>query len=278
MANQLKIKKDVFFLHSNMGGLFSIYYYPIKTISKKGDILYIHPFADEMNKSRRMAALQANSFAQNGFGVLQIDLFGCGDSSGEFCEATWSVWKENISDAIQWIHNKCDSRISLWGLRLGVLLIMDWIKDSIIPIQNLIFWQPVFDGKLAIKKFYRLGSASKMFGKDGNSIREIRQKQSRMESIEIGGYAINSELLRAIEDVKINDYCPSPSSRVVWREISLTTPTDLNLASKKKIEFFRINGCQVNADSINGNFFWNTVEISTVPELIASTTNSVVGE
>jgi len=33
-----------------------------------------------MNKSRRMAALQARVFAAMGFGVLQIDLFGCGDS------------------------------------------------------------------------------------------------------------------------------------------------------------------------------------------------------
>src|SRR5687767_10614876 len=39
-------------------------------------VFYIHPFAEEMNKSRRMAALQARSLAEAGFAVLQLDLLG----------------------------------------------------------------------------------------------------------------------------------------------------------------------------------------------------------
>ena len=53
----------------------------------KGSILYIHPFAEEMNKSRRMAALQARALAKAGYAVLQLDLLGCGDSSGDFGDA-----------------------------------------------------------------------------------------------------------------------------------------------------------------------------------------------
>ena len=49
-----------------------------------------------MNKSRRMAALQARAFAEMGFGVLQIDLFGCGDSSGDFSDARWDIWKQDL--------------------------------------------------------------------------------------------------------------------------------------------------------------------------------------
>jgi uncharacterized protein len=36
----------------------------------RGLILYIHPFAEEMNKARRMAALQSRAFAKEGFEVL----------------------------------------------------------------------------------------------------------------------------------------------------------------------------------------------------------------
>ena len=49
-----------------------------------GAVLYVHPLAEEMNKSRRMAALQARALAASGWVVLQVDLFGCGDSDGDF--------------------------------------------------------------------------------------------------------------------------------------------------------------------------------------------------
>src|SRR5687768_8838655 len=52
-------------------------------------VVYVHPFAEEMNKSRRMAALQARALAASGHAVLQIDLLGCGDSSGDFGDASW---------------------------------------------------------------------------------------------------------------------------------------------------------------------------------------------
>jgi exosortase A-associated hydrolase 2 len=153
-------KRDAFFLPSKSGDLFSIYYHPLDNSSEKGDILYIHPFADEMNKSRQMVALQAVSFAKAGFGVLQIDLQGCGDSKGEFGDATWDAWKENINTAVHWLNTKGKGPISLWGLRLGALLMMDWAKAGSVPIEKYIFWQPVLNGAMAIHQFFRLASAS----------------------------------------------------------------------------------------------------------------------
>lgn len=101
-------KRELFFLPGESGRLFAIYQHPItrKFSSETRDIVYIHPFADEMNKSRRMAALQAKAFSRVGFGVLQIDLYGCGDSSGEFSEARWHIWKENIDTAVNWLMKK----------------------------------------------------------------------------------------------------------------------------------------------------------------------------
>ncbi|MBK8384562.1 MAG: hypothetical protein IPL11_02315 [Candidatus Accumulibacter sp.] len=41
------------------------------------------------NKSWRIVPLQARALATAGYAVLQIDLMGCGDSSGDFGDATW---------------------------------------------------------------------------------------------------------------------------------------------------------------------------------------------
>ena len=62
----------------------------------RGRLLYLHPFAEEMNKSRRMAALACRALAAAGFAVLQIDLRGCGDSSADFGDASWADWQADV--------------------------------------------------------------------------------------------------------------------------------------------------------------------------------------
>lgn len=270
------LKREIFFLPFEKGDLFSIYYHPINDSSEKGAILYIHPFADEMNKSRRMAALQAVSFARLGFGVLQIDLPGCGDSQGEFGGATWDAWKDSINTAVHWLNMKGNGSIYLWGLRLGVLLMMDWAKDASISIENYIFWQPVLNGALAMNQFFRLASASRMMGKDGESLKEIREKISQGQVVEIGGYELNPDLLKAIENMKMEDLSPPKGSRIIWKDISLNDPPDIGPASRKVIDLLEQNNCRIDTKSITGNAFWNSVEISTLPDLITSTTNSMI--
>src|SRR5665647_2167413 len=75
----------------------------------RGLVLYIHPFAEEMNKARRMAALQARALAQAGYAVLQIDLLGCGDSSGDFGEATWKNWVRDVVQGCQWLRKQSNT-------------------------------------------------------------------------------------------------------------------------------------------------------------------------
>ena len=275
----MNLKREFFFIPSQNGNLFAVYYYPLVQHSlEKGDILYIHPFADEMNKSRKMAALQARSFANKGFGVLQIDLFGCGDSEGEFCDAAWDIWKDNINTAIEWLVEKGKRKIFLWGLRLGALLMMDFIKASQVPVNKYIFWQPVLSGKMAMHQFFRLALASQMMGKDGKSLKEIRETLEQKQNIEIGGYELSHELVNTIEKIDMADLCPLPGSRIIWKEISLTDPASIAMPGRKLIDGFKSKRCLVDAEALTGNAFWNTVEISTLPDLIAATTNSMLDE
>jgi len=76
-----------------------------------------------MNKARRMTALAGRRFAEQGFGVLQIDPLGCGDSSGDFGDATPTIWTANFIRAAEWIQERGGSNVWLWGLRAGALLV-----------------------------------------------------------------------------------------------------------------------------------------------------------
>ncbi|HZF80788.1 MAG TPA: hydrolase 2, exosortase A system-associated, partial [Rubrivivax sp.] len=118
-----------------------------------------------MNKSRRMAALQARALAAAGFDVLQMDLLGCGDSSGDFGDASWAAWVDDVVVAGQWLHRQCGSPPALWALRAGCLLAT--AAAAQIGTGRFIFWQPPVAGKPLVQQFLRLRMAAQLGGADG---------------------------------------------------------------------------------------------------------------
>ncbi len=54
---------EVFFLQGAQGQLFSVYHPSSLSGPARGGLVYLPPFAEEMNRARRMAALQARRLA-----------------------------------------------------------------------------------------------------------------------------------------------------------------------------------------------------------------------
>ena len=85
------------------GPLFAVHYAP--TLAQHGRAaIYLPPFAEELNRSRKMASLQARALAAAGIGVLVLDPYGCGDSAGDFRDARWD---RNISDHGREARSRC---------------------------------------------------------------------------------------------------------------------------------------------------------------------------
>ena len=61
-----------------------------------GTVIWVHAFAEELNKTRRMSARMARLLAGEGWRVVQKDLSGCGDSTGDFGDATWAAWVDDV--------------------------------------------------------------------------------------------------------------------------------------------------------------------------------------
>ncbi len=97
-------------------------HHPHAGAQARGAVLYAHPLGEEMNKSRRMAALQARALAAAGFDVLQIDLMGCGDSSGDFESCHLGRLDRRSAGGGPLAAARCDAPLWLWGLRAGALL------------------------------------------------------------------------------------------------------------------------------------------------------------
>ena len=218
-----------------------------------------------------MVALQARAFAQAGFGVLQIDLYGCGDSSGDFAQARWDIWLGDLARAWQWLEQRHTAPSHLWGLRLGALLALEFARQ--VRPQGLILWHPTISGRAHLNQFARLQSAARMF----------TSAPAAEQNTEIAGYRMSSSLADTIgqlDAASLTPRCP-----VQWLELN-APPQDaaaeyaraagqsdaiLQPASALVIDCWREDGAQVHAQAVHGEPFWLTPEASISTALLAAT-------
>ena len=291
---------EAFFLPADSDGRsegntrFCVYHPPLRdgiACQPSALVLYVHPFAEEMNKSRRMAALQSRALAQAGCAVLQIDLLGCGDGSGDFGDATWKAWLDDILQAVQWLRerNPVDATqaapLWLWGLRAGCLLAADAARQIDAPC-NFLFWQPPASGKVLLQQFMRLQWAGDMANSDTASKSDaLRQRWARGESVEIAGYIVRAELASGLEASTLlprstptaptTPNAPTVPSKLVWLELSTRTDATLSPASSKQIAAWASAGFTVQSNVVPGPAFWHTAEIEDAPALIEATLNAM---
>ena len=253
--------------------------------ASRGLVLYIHPFAEEMNKARRMVALQARALAQAGFSVLQIDLLGCGDSSGDFGDAHWQDWVRDVVQGCQWLRshsNKYDAATEpvplwLWGLRAGCLLAVE-AQKQLNETCNFLFWQPPYAGKPLLQQFLRLKVAGDMLGGQSKGVMEkIRQELATGTAVEIAGYSLNPSVAAGLERaVLVPPSGQNATPRLEWFELSTREDACLNAVSAKNIAQWQQAGFRIGSHLVHGPAFWQTSEVEEAPALIVATTEALL--
>jgi exosortase A-associated hydrolase 2 len=267
-----------FFLNNKGRALFSVFYPAQETLTPKGFILHIPAFAEEMNKSRRMVALQAQNFAKNGYAVLVIDLFGTGDSSGDFSEATWTIWKQDIASACLWLTEQGAIAITLWGQRLGTLLAMDFASDAAFKINHLLCWQPVLSGELFITQFLRLRLAATMIDKNApqEKTADLKQQLLAGQHVEVAGYSLSPDLVKPLLVLSATRIDTGNIGHISFIEV-LSSPDKPAAANTLKfVEEQQSKGKSVTLSTVVGSPFWATQEIAEVPELLIESINRLI--
>lgn len=257
------------------GDLFCVYH-PPENKGCLGAVLYVHPFAEEMNKSRRMAALQCRMLAKAGFAVIQVDLSGCGDSAGDFADATWSGWIRDIVRAAEWLHARhADVPFWLWGNRAGCLLTTA-AASMLAPrfAINFLFWQPFQSGKVQLQQFLRLKVAGEMLkGSASGALAELRQRLKSGAPVDVAGYLLASDIATGLEAATLN---PTPSGRrLVWLEVTASDEPSLLPASAAALASWEQAGYQVRSQAVRGPAFWQSTEIEVAPALLELTVNAL---
>lgn len=253
-----------------------LYHAPTGTAAR-GAIVYVHPLAEEMNKSRRMAALQSRAFAAAGFAVLQIDLLGCGDSSGDFADATWDDWVQDTVLAVRWLRSRHPAPMWLWGLRSGCLVASDAAAHVDADV-NRLYWQPPVSGRAPLQQFLRLALVADLIGtphEDRNKRPSAAQVLALGQPVEVAGYTVGPALTAGLESARLQP--AQPGARTVWLEVSARADAVLLPASQAALEEWRRNGRTVDAAVARGPAFWQTTEIEDAPGLVELTLSMLAG-
>ena len=268
-----------FFLDAPHGGQrFCLFHTPQPGTTVRGRVLFCHPFAEELNTTRRTVARQARAMADAGFAVLQIDLLGCGDSSGNFADATWPAWLADLQLAHAWLSDQqlATGPLWLWGMRAGALLASE-LAATLPEPANLLFWQPFASGQQQLQQFLRLHSAGQWLAGDKTDGAKKpdtpAQQLAQGQRVHIAGYPLSPLLAQGLASAKLQPPAQQPPGRLVWLELghqAASTPA-LSPATEKQIADWRQAGWQVTEKTVVTPAFWQTVDAEAAPELIPAT-------
>lgn len=264
-----QIEVEPFFLDTPGGRVFVVHHAP-KALN--GHVLCVPGFNEEMNRCRSMLTLQARELAAHGIGTMVIDLFGTGDSDGEYVEARWERWLENLSAAGQWLQER-GGLVALLGIRLGVILAVDWLDANPEPVRRLVAWQPVVDGKQYFNQFLRIRIAANMDRADlpRETTGSMREQLAGGTPVEVGGYEVHPELAAAIEARHLGRMQPPQSTRIAWFEQPSPGGEVPSPVSAKVVSAWRDTGLSVEVMPFSGQAFWQIHERSLAAELIEKT-------
>lgn len=265
------------FLRSRNGEIFLLVRRPRRVT---GCAIVVPPFAEEMNKCRRMVTETALELCNAGYAVLLPDLYGTGDSGGNFGEARWSMWEDDLAAVCAWGADNGLPVTSVIAIRLGAALAICAALNGRIPaIESTIFWQPELDGSRHLTQFLRLRTAAAMFSATGReSVAQLRSRLAGGERIEVAGYDLSGGLAADLERIKSPLAHVPELGAVHWLEAVRTGDSGIPANHVAVIDRMRASGGHIAAQKFIGEPFWATVEIARIPEMIHATVRCISAE
>lgn len=270
-SDRAGVDTEPFFLGSGADQRFCLFHRPAGTC--RGAVLYVPPFAEELNRTRRMAALGARRLAAHGYGVLQIDLLGTGDSAGDFLDARWDLWKADLDLGSAWLRARVEQPLTLWGLRLGALLALDYARSATTPLAPMLLWQPVAGGSTYLTQFLRLRTANAMLSDDAaaqTGTKALRAALQAGETLEIAGYDLSPDLARAIDSLPAPDAMVPPVP-AHWFDVLGAPGQAPGPAAARVKTAWEAHGTALHVHTVTGSPFWATTAVSTCPALLDAT-------
>lgn len=238
-------------------------------------MLIVPPFAEEMNKSRKMFAEIGQALRARGVATVIVDPYGTGDSDGEFREASYAGWLEDLGRAATWSAEEGWPVTGLLCVRFGCLLGAQFARDAGHGVGRTVFWQPVVDGERFLMQFLRTRVAASMMATERETVGDLRQRLRSGETLEIAGYELSPAMALELASIKLGDLVGTHLGELHWTEIVGAADGSISAASEPCLEIARTRGQRTHVRTVVGAPFWAATEIVRIGALIDSTVETL---
>lgn len=182
--------------------LFGAYHAAANPHSTKGVVL-VHPFGHEYFPAYPALQQLAVRLARADVHVLRFDLYGAGDSGGDFGEGGLEQWQDDLRLAVEELQAMAQVReVTLVGLRFGATLAWLACREGRLA-QRLALWAPVLDGAGYLAEMRALED-----NYTSHALPAPREAVARGPRFEVLGYPV-SEALEA--ELAAVDLRPGPA-------------------------------------------------------------------
>jgi exosortase A-associated hydrolase 2 len=261
---------DPFFLDGRAGRLLAVRW-ASRTVPSERALLVVPPFAEEMNKCRPMMARAAAAYGACHGAALLVDLYGTGDSEGDFRDGTVARWRDDLRAAAAWFEGQGVRTLDVLAIRAGALLpVRDIFHPGLAP-GRLALWQPVVRGQQAMTQFLRMRLAGAMFAGQPDAGEDPRAVARDQGYVEVAGYDVNQTLVREFDDLLLSTTLAAGWKSLLALEVAEASGAPASPALRRALEGLDLPGGQATIGVVAGDPFWSSPEIATVPELVRRT-------
>ena len=243
--------------------------------------LVVPPFAEEMNKSRRMLSILGHGLAAQGRALIVPDFYGTGDSEGDFAETNCEGWYDDLQTTERWSHTKGWSVDSLLGIRLGCLFAICYALRCQASFAQTVLWQPQLDGGRALEQFLRLRMAASLTTGKSHTAAQTQAQFSAGASVEIAGYELSAVAASQIRATQLPSgvvsNIASKLGKVSWLEVVRSIDGSLPALSAQAFQQLGACGASPQLTTVPGEPFWAGSEIVCNDALIRHTTTIICG-
>ena len=167
-------------------------------------VVFVHPFMEERQDAHPFLRSLAGRVSARGLWALRFDLHGCGDSEGEWEDATVASWLEDIRAACNFVRAQSGvQRVILCGMRFGATLAALATLDDEKPALALI--QPVVKGVAYSMDMLRAYVAAEMvLTKKAGVTRDSLVERLRLgQTVNVFGYHLTAAQFDGLRDIDL---------------------------------------------------------------------------
>jgi exosortase A-associated hydrolase 2 len=236
-------------------------------------LVFCHAFGEERKSSALVMARLARAVAAAGFPALRFDYYGCGDSEGEFIDATVESRREDIAAASASLKERAGvGRIALLGLRLGATF-ATLAAESLPDCAGLVLVEPITNAQAYLGGEMRRKLLRQMLtdGRAGASRAEMMAELERDDAVlDMDGFAIRGSTYRALTALGIRAGEVSFGGPVLICQVHFKE--DARPDIEAACAAYRAAGAEVQLERLVLPPFWSRIEVGLAPELEAAVT------